>query len=146
MSIIDDLKTLYTVDDSLWLEETVKLLKDKQFDSLDLDNLIEELADLGNEKKRRVESFLEQIIRHRLLLQYWESEKKYNQGHWESEIVNFQNQLNRYLTTNLYNHLEQSLPHIYQDAVRYCQKKTQGVINFPLESPYCLDGLLDSRE
>ena len=142
MSIINDLKTLYTIDDSLWLEETVKLLKNKQFDSLDLENLIEELADLGNEKKRRVESFLEQIIRHKLLLEYWESEKEYNQAHWESEIVNFQTQLNRYLTTNLYNHLEQSFSQIYQDAVRYCQKKTQGIINFPPESPYSLDDLL----
>ncbi|TRT77925.1 MAG: DUF29 domain-containing protein, partial [Microcystis aeruginosa Ma_AC_P_19900807_S299] len=78
MTVIPDLKTLYEIDDSLWLEETIELLKAKKFDALDLDNLIEELEDLGNEKKFRVASFLQQIIRHCLLLQFWTSERKYN--------------------------------------------------------------------
>ena len=106
METISDLKTLYKTDDSLWLEETIKRLKVKQFEQLDLENLIEELEDLGNEKKHRVESLLEQVIRHFLLLDYWETERDYNKAHWESEIVNFQNQLETYLTTNLYNYLQ----------------------------------------
>ncbi len=48
MTVIPDLKTLYEIDDSLWLEETIELLKAKRFDALDLENLIEELEDLGN--------------------------------------------------------------------------------------------------
>jgi hypothetical protein len=56
MTVITDLKTLYEIDDSLWLEETIELLKNKRFDALDLDNLIEELEDLGNEKKFRAAS------------------------------------------------------------------------------------------
>ncbi len=63
MTVIPDLKTLYEIDDSLWLEETIELLKAKRFDALDLENLIEELEDLGNEKKFRIASFLQQIIR-----------------------------------------------------------------------------------
>jgi len=55
MTVIPDLKILYEIDDSLWLEATIELLKSKRFDALDLDNLIEELEDLGNEKKFRVE-------------------------------------------------------------------------------------------
>ncbi len=62
MTVILDLKTLYEIDDSLWLEETIELLKAKNFEALDLENLIEELEDLGNEKKFRVASFLQQII------------------------------------------------------------------------------------
>ncbi|ACK65444.1 protein of unknown function DUF29 [Rippkaea orientalis PCC 8801] len=99
MSIIPKLKTLYQID--AWVEETIKLLKNKQFEQLDLEDLIEELEDLGSEKKYRVESLLEQVIRHFLLLDYWESERNYNKAHWESEIVSFQNQLESYLTTNL---------------------------------------------
>jgi hypothetical protein len=143
MSIITDLKALYQIDDSLWLEQTIKLLKNKEFEQLDLENLLEELEDLGNEKKRRVESFLEQIIRHILLLQYWEAESKNNQYHWRAEIVNFQNQLKRYLTTNLRQHLEEHLPEIYQDARRYCQKKTNNSLDFPIECPYSLNYLLN---
>ncbi len=47
MTVIPDLKILYEIDDSLWLEATIELLKSKRFDALDLDNLIEELEDLG---------------------------------------------------------------------------------------------------
>ncbi|HEY9598031.1 MAG TPA: DUF29 family protein, partial [Cyanophyceae cyanobacterium] len=78
MTEVTDLKELYELDDSQWLEETIELLKNKQFDAIDLENLIEELEELGKEKKNAVASLLEQIIRHLLLLQYWTSELEYN--------------------------------------------------------------------
>lgn len=145
MTVTSDLNTLYKIDDSLWLEETIKLLKSKQFDRLDLANLIEELGDLGSEKKHRVESLLEQAIRHFLLLQYWESEREYNKARWESEVVNFQNQLETYLTTSLRYHLQQNLPLIYRKALRYVRKKTQNTVVFPDECPYSLNYLLNSN-
>jgi hypothetical protein len=143
MTVIPDLKTLYEIDDSLWLEATIELLKNKRFDTLDLENLIEELEDLGNEKKFRVASFLQQIIRHALLLQFWASEREYNQGHWESELVNFQDQLNTYLTASLRKYLEQEFDNIYQKAIRYVRKKTNNQVNFPNTCPYSLEELLD---
>ncbi|MFN6211235.1 MAG: DUF29 domain-containing protein [Microcystis sp.] len=142
MTVIPDLKTLYEIDDSLWLEETIKLLKTKKFDALDLDNLIEELEDLGNEKKFRVASFLQQIIRHCLLLQFWTSEREYNQAHWRSEIINFKDELNTYLTTNLRNYLEHNLATIYEKALRYLRQKTDNKVNFPDTCPYSLEELL----
>ncbi|CAD5952015.1 DUF29 family protein [Planktothrix agardhii] len=48
---VNDLKQLYDLDDAQWLEETVNLLKKHQFQQLDLDNLIEELEDLGKLKQ-----------------------------------------------------------------------------------------------
>jgi hypothetical protein len=143
MTVILDLKTLYEIDDSLWLEETIELLKAKKFDALDLDNLIEELEDLGNEKKFRVASFLQQIIRHCLLLQFWTSEREYNQAHWRSEIINFKDELNTYLTTNLRNYLEHNLATIYEKALRYLRQKTDNKVNFPDTCPYSLEELLD---
>jgi len=71
MQRIHDLKQLYEIDDSQWLGETVSLLRNHQFSQLDLEHLIEELEDLGKEKKNAVASLLEQVIRHLLLLQYW---------------------------------------------------------------------------
>jgi NTP pyrophosphatase (non-canonical NTP hydrolase) len=143
MSVIPDLKTLYEIDDSLWLEETIELLKAKRFDALDLDNLIEELEDLGNEKKFRVASFLQQIIRHALLLQFWSKEKEYNQGHWKAEIVSFKDQLKLYLSTNLRKYLEQEFDNIYKYAVRYVRQKTENTVSFPDTCPYTLEELLD---
>ena len=75
---VHQLKQLYEIDDSQWLEETVSLLRNHQFQQLDLEHLIEELEDLGKEKKNAVASLLEQVIRHLLLLQYWTKEAEYN--------------------------------------------------------------------
>jgi hypothetical protein len=140
----NNLQELYEIDDNLWLEETVKILKEKRFDDLDLDNLIEELEDLGSERKHRAASFLEQIIRHLLLLEYWQAEYEYNGHHWRSEIVNFRNQLKGRLTKNLENHLEDNLNQIYDNAVRYVREKTKHSVNFPKNCPYSLAQLLDN--
>lgn len=143
MMSVTDLKYLYEIDDDRWLEETVKLLKNKQFQALDLENLIEELEDLGREKKNAVASLLEQVIRHLLLLQYWTSESEYNAVHWQEEIYNFRIQLKRRLTTNLRNYLESELKDLYQDALGFVKIKTQNSVSFPSECPYSLDQLLD---
>lgn len=71
MTVMLDLKSLYEVHEYQWLEETINLLKYPRFHQLDLEHLIEELTDLGNDKKRAVESLLKQIIRHLLMYQYW---------------------------------------------------------------------------
>lgn len=143
MNSVSDLKNLYDIDDSQWLEETVKLIKQRKFEALDLDNLIEELEDLGREKKNAVASLLEQVIRHLLLLQYWTSESEDNAVHWQEEIYTFRIQLRRRLTTNLRNYLESELNSIYKDALGFVKIKTQNSVSFPPECPYSLDQLLD---
>ncbi|MBR8829103.1 MAG: DUF29 domain-containing protein [Gomphosphaeria aponina SAG 52.96 = DSM 107014] len=139
-----DLKELYELDDYLWIQETVKLLKEKKFQELDLENLIEELEDLGSEKRHQVESLLEQIIRHLLLLEYWEAEYERNYNHWEAEIVGFRSQINKRITTNFYNYLHDNFGEIYQDARLYVMKKS-GIDTFPDSCPYTLEQLLDQQ-
>jgi Fe-S-cluster formation regulator IscX/YfhJ len=141
MTVITNLKQLYEIDDSLWLEETIELLKHKQFNQLDLENLIEELEDLGSEKKNAVESILEQIIRHLLMCQYWTNEVKYSGNHWRAEIIGFRSQLERRLTTNLRNHLLTRLPKIYQAAFKYVNQKTGFLLDLPQQCPYTLEQL-----
>ncbi len=143
MNRVIDLKKLYEIDDYQWLEETVNLLKKQRFEELDLDNLIEELEDLGREKKNAVTSLLEQVIRHLLLLQYWTSESEYNAVHWQEEIYNFRIQLKRKITTNLRNYLESELDSIYKDALGFVKIKTQNSVSLPSECPYSLEQLLD---
>ncbi len=143
MTIITELKTLYEIDPDQWLEETIQLLKENRFHELDLENLIEELEDLGRSEKNAVESLLEQIIRHLLLLQYWSQEYQYNQSHWKAEITGFRTQLKRKLTTNLRNHLLKELPSLYKDALAYVSQKTNFDVQFPPDSPYSLAELLN---
>ena len=137
------LKQLYELDDSQWLGETISLLRNHQFQQLDLEHLIEELEDLGKEKKNAVASLLEQVIRHLLLLQYWTKEAEHNTIHWQEEIDNFRTQLRRKMTANLRNYLEEALNSLYQDALGFVKIKPVNTVIFPSQSPYSLEELLD---
>lgn len=144
MSVID-LKTLYETDDFEWLESTIELLKNRQFNALDLENLIEELEYLSGSIKSTVFSKLRNIVAHLLLLQYWESERNYNANGWRAEISNWRDELERELTTNLRKYLEENLDLVYERALRYVKKKTGHSVNFPETRPsdYTLENLLD---
>ncbi|NCR42786.1 MAG: DUF29 domain-containing protein [Microcystis aeruginosa W13-11] len=137
------LKQLYELDDSQWLGETISLLRNHQFQQLDLEHLIEELEDLGKEKKNAVASLLEQVIRHLLLLQYWTKEAEHNTIHWQEEIDNFRTQLRRKMTANLRNYLEEKLNSIYQDALGFVKIKPVNTVIFLSQCPYSLEELLD---
>ena len=79
-------KNLYETDYNLWVKETAILLETRSFNGLDLENLIEEMLDLSERKKRRLESLLTRLWEHLLKLKYWQSEKDYNQNHWKREV------------------------------------------------------------
>ncbi len=144
MTVIEEnkLKELYEIDDNLWLEETVKLLKEKKFNELDLENLIEELESLARRDKLAMASLLQQIIRHLLLLQYWNAEYERNYSHWRAEIVSFRTQINDRMTTNFYNYLEENLSCTYSKARKYVVEKSR-LNTFPQQCPYTLEQLLD---
>ena len=137
-----NLKELYEIDDHLWLEKTIDLLKENKWNELDLENLIEELESLAKRDKLAMASLLEQVIRHLLLLQFWTSQSEYNSAHWQAEITAFRTQLRRNLTTNLNNYLQDELITIYQDALKYAKRKSK-LTNLPSKSPYTLEQLLD---
>ena len=144
MNVIDkiNLKELYEIDDNLWLEKTVKLLKEKKFQELDLENLIEELESLARRDKLAMASLLEQVIRHLLLIQYWDDQRERNYRHWRSEITSFRGQMDRRMTTNLYNYLDKNFISIYRYARKYVIDKS-GLNSFPQKCPYTLEQLLD---
>ena len=142
----NQLQRLYEIDDYLWLEETIKLLKAKNLENLDLENLIEELESLGRNDLNKVRSLLRQIIIHILLLEYWQEEYDRNYRHWQGEIIAFRDDLNNSLTNTLKNKLVQELAHIYNVAVKVVVQKTGLASNlFPDNCPYSLEQLLDDN-
>jgi len=80
---------LYEADYHLWVVETVKQLQNQDFESVDWDNLIEEISDLARRDKKKLKSLLKNLIEHLLKLKYWQAEKSRNQGHWQAKITNF---------------------------------------------------------
>ena len=145
MTIRSKLTSLYEIDNEQWLEQTINLLKNNRLEELDLEHLIEELEELSRRDKLTVESFLEQIIRHLLLYQYWTEQNDYNSNHWKAEIMSFRTQINEYLSQNLRNHLLTNQSKVYEKALKYVNQKTGYKITFPKECPYSLEQLLEKN-
>ena len=73
----NQLSQLYETDFNLWLEQTVNHLKKGNLAALDLDNLIEEISDMGRNNRREVFGRLKVLLMHLLKWQY-QPEKRTN--------------------------------------------------------------------
>lgn len=60
-------KTLYETDFYTWVNQQATLLREGQFEKLDLSNLIEEIEDLGKRHYDQLESRLTQLVANRHL-------------------------------------------------------------------------------
>jgi hypothetical protein len=76
--------SLYDRDFLLWTEETANLLKTRDFDDLDLDNLIEEIEALGRSERKELKSRLLTLLEHILKRLYVKMPREYNG--WERTI------------------------------------------------------------
>jgi hypothetical protein len=141
-------KKLYDTDYNLWVIETVKQLKNRDFDSLDWDNLIEEVSDLSKRDKRKVQSLLIKLFEHLLKLKYWQSEYQYSKGHWEAEIVNFRQQISIELedSPSLKSYIAQIFEDCYQKGRVIVSKRSQLPLHTFPENPIAnLEQILDEN-
>ncbi|MBE9109202.1 DUF29 domain-containing protein [Nodosilinea sp. LEGE 07298] len=90
-------KSLYDRDYQLWLDNTVAHLKSRNFDAIDLENLIEELESLGRSDKKSLNSYLKRLCEHLLKLSYWETERERCFSGWDREIENFRQEIQEIL-------------------------------------------------
>jgi hypothetical protein len=139
-------KTLYESDYSLWVKETAKQLQNRDFDALDLENLIEEVLDLSRRDKLKVKSLLKRLFEHLLKLKYWQSEVVRNQAHWRREIINFRQQIRDELkdSPSLRPFLNQVLDECYQDGRKLAAAASDIPLDlFPKEAISDLEQSLD---
>ncbi|WP_297890317.1 DUF29 domain-containing protein [Sulfurihydrogenibium sp.] len=59
-----ELKQLYTKDYPLWVDINLQLLKDKAYELVDWDNLLEEIEDMGRSDLKACISYLAVILEH----------------------------------------------------------------------------------
>jgi hypothetical protein len=109
---------LYEKDYYLWIEKTISLLENHQFSDLDLDNLIEEISDMGKSQRQSLKSYLTRLLEHLLKLVYWQSELEYNQRGWKNEIRNFRLQIKQIIedSPSLKPYLSEIFLPCYQNA------------------------------
>jgi hypothetical protein len=79
-------KSLYETDFLLWTEETIAKLKARDFDHVDLENLIEEIESLGKSDKKEIKIRLTTLLAHLLKRIYVNMPQEFNG--WERTIRN----------------------------------------------------------
>jgi hypothetical protein len=141
-------QTLYDQDFYQWIETTVKNLENKEYEAIDWENLIEEVASLGRSEKRRIDSLLTRLLEHLLKLAYWDSEKLNNANHWRKEIRNFRIQLNKALkdSPSLKSFANSILTECYQDACKlFSDHSAIDLKSLPNQLSYNLEQVLDEN-
>ncbi len=140
-------KSFYEQDFYAWLETTANLLKKKQFESIDLENLIEEIEAMGRSEKREIKTRLITIIKHLLRLKYWQSTLDYNARGWRNTVIEQREKLIFVLedSPSLRQELESFFLEGYQKTVqKIIQKYDLPSSMFPAESPFSLTNIIDS--
>ncbi|MEA5509359.1 DUF29 domain-containing protein [Crocosphaera sp. UHCC 0190] len=136
---------LYDKDYYLWVQETIKLLQHKKFNAIDLDNLIEEMEDMGRSEKKAVTSNLRILLMHLLKYQY-QPEKRTNS--WLFTIREHRKRLKEAFKTSpsLKNYYGEVFSECYQDARELATDETGLSIEiFPKTSPFSINNTLDTN-
>ncbi len=144
-SVTASLKMLYEQDYQVWLEETVQLLQNRSLDLLDLDNLIEEIKDMGRSQKDALESNLTILLMHLLKYQY-QPGKRQDSNSWRYTIVEHRRRLLRLLKKNpsLRRYFEEVFEDCYQDARQDTKTETQlPLATFPEACPFSQEDILN---
>ena len=135
---------LYETDFNLWIEQTVKQLKNGQIQDLDIENLIEEVQSIGSTDKREIKSRLIVLIMH--LLKYKYQPKKKTKS-WTSTIITQRNELELVLenSPSLNPFLKENISECYQKARKNAARETKlPLTTFPLECPFTPEQIIDS--
>ncbi|MEH1938191.1 MAG: DUF29 domain-containing protein [Nostoc sp.] len=141
-------QTLYDEDYYLWLKTTINQLRARQFLSVDLDNLLEELETMGRREKRSIESLLIKLLEHLLKLKCWDKERERNEGHWKGEIRTFRREIKKALkdSPSLKPYILEIFDQCYQDARAEASDRSQLSIDiFPLIPIGSLEQILDEN-
>ncbi len=138
-------RTLYETDYYLWIETTFNQLDNRDTTNLDWQHLAEEIEALRIEQKRKVESYLKQLLIHLLLCRHWTDEKQNCQRGWQIEISNFRDELEfSFQSKTLYNYFLSRLDQVYIKARRQAIQKTGLPAEiFPVQCPFSNENILD---
>jgi len=136
------LKTLYETDFNLWLEKMANLLKTKQLDELDLENLIEEIEAMGRSEKRTLKSNLVRVFQHLLK---WNYQKDKRTPSWGYSILEHSRRLKDAFedSPSLTPYFDTVFDECYQEARKLASVETQLPLStFPKINPFTKDDVL----
>ena len=147
-------QTIYEKDFNLWLETTINNLQNHNFEALDVENLIEELKDLGKSDKSRLESNLTILIAHLLKLKVQYDAPEMMTRSWYSSVDEHRTRVNKQLIKmpSFKSYLNTAIDEAYRDARKLAIKEGKrasfGVRipdenEYPTTCPFNIDQILD---
>ncbi len=138
------LSRLYEADETAWLEETSRLIREQRYGQLDYKNLSEFLLDMARSERREVSNRLRTLLTHLLK---WDYQTRKRSRSWEGSIISQRYDLQELLESRtLKNHAHEVLAAAYRKAVKQAARETGLVENrFPAQCPYSLDQLLSTE-
>ena len=137
-----NLKEIYEQDETAWLDESVRLLREGRFEELDYENLREFLEAMAMRDRREVESRLAVLLAH-FLKWIYQPDQRQRSGLATVEVQ--RHELSLLLRSGtLRNHAEAELASAYRAGVRQAAAET-GIdpATFPPQCPYRVPELLE---
>ncbi|BAZ83893.1 DUF29 domain-containing protein [Dolichospermum compactum] len=133
--------TLYDSDLQLWIEQTIQQLQNHEFESLDIQHLIEELVDLGKSEKNTLRSNLKILLAHLLKLKIQHDAPDSMKGSWYSLVMEHRQRVldNLADTPSLKSFLVEAIEKAYPDARKLAIKESKFAkfgVRIPEESEY----------
>jgi Domain of unknown function DUF29 len=142
-------KTLYDTDFVEWAAATAELLRERRFDDVDWEHLIEEIVSLGQSDERAAQSQLRRMLMHLIKLSI--QPERAGAG-WRRSIVGARDEIEDLLerSPSLRRYLKENLEKTYTRAVKSALDETNlksqaKKLDIPEKCPYTLDELLEGE-
>jgi hypothetical protein len=137
-------QNLYETDFYAWTQQQATLLRNQQWNQIDLPNLIEEIESLGKQQRQELRNRLSVLIGHLLK---WDYQPQRRNRSWLSTLRIQRLDIAELLEDNpsLKPYLEEALRKAYLKAVELAVGETDlPSRTFPSECPYSLAEILDN--
>ena len=128
-----------------WTQANASLLKQRKFEEIDVDHLIEELEAMGNSNENQLISRLGVLIAHLLK---WQLQPDFRCRSWSGTIREQRIRIKRLLRKNpsLKILMASSVKESFEDALAILEKETPIDLNLlPATCPYTLEELQDDE-
>jgi hypothetical protein len=135
--------SLYESDFFTWTQQQARLLRERRFDDLDLDNLVDEVESVGSSEKREIRSRLVVLIGHLLK---WKFQPGGRAPSWIETLFEQRQQLNDIIdnSPSLRSYTRQQISRAYRGARLLASKETGIAFGvFPAECPFDEKAVLD---